>query len=43
MTGLHHALIVGAGLAFVGAAVTVALLGARRRSRTGALASAEAI
>ena len=43
VTGLHHALIVGAGLAFVGAAVTVALLGARRRSRTGALASAEAI
>ena len=43
VTGLQHALIVGAGLALVGAAVTVALLGARRRSRTGALASAEAI
>ncbi len=42
VAGLHHALVVGAGLAVVGAAVTVALLGARRRQHTGALA-AEAV
>jgi EmrB/QacA subfamily drug resistance transporter len=39
--GLHHALFAGAGLALTGAAVTVALLGIRRRP--GALVPAEAV
>ncbi len=41
--GLHQALFAGAGLALAGAAVTLALLGIRRRPRAGALVPAEAV